>query len=99
MDLQSSLSFVIDLMRNEREIAQSLHTREENHPLTFALSHIDKSHLLPNLFFSSSLSLFPSLFHNFIGHVLDSVNSVKSLVDYRLYDVDVMVRVGLPEER
>ena len=48
--------------------------------------------LLPNLFFSSSLSLFPSLFHNFIGHVLDSVNSVMSLVDYRLYDV--MVRVG-----
>ena len=30
--------------------------------------------------------------HNFIGHVLDSVNSVMSLVDYRLYDV--MVRVG-----
>ena len=64
------------------------------------MSHIDKllsclffpHSLLPNLFFSSSLSLFPSLFHNFIGHVLDSVNSVMSLVDYRLYDV--MVRVG-----
>ena len=83
----------------ERKRDWSLHTRDETilwhllcHTLTSYFLAYFSSSLLPNLFFSSSLSLFPSLFHNFIGHVLDSVNSVMSLVDYRLYDV--MVRVG-----
>ena len=102
MDLQPSLSFVnYDLMRKAREIEACTRANRiilwhlHCHTLTSykLLSCLFFRHsLLPNLFFSSSLSLFPSLFHNFIGHVLDSVNSVMSLVDYRLYDV--MVRVG-----
>ena len=100
---RSSLSFVIDLMRNE-ERSKPAHARRESSFDICIVTHwqatfllIFSSHLLPNLFFSSSLSLFPYLFHNFIGHVLDSVNSVMSLVDYRLYDV--MVRVGFRKER
>ena len=85
-------------MRNKREIEACTRAKTiilwhlHCHTLTSYFLAYLSSHLLPNLFFSSSLSLFPSLFHNFIGHVLDSVNSVMSLVDYRLYDV--MVRVG-----
>ena len=102
--IYSLLSLLLLILRGMKKRSKS-DTREENHPLTFALSHIMTSYflalffrhsLLPNLFFSSSLSL-SHLFHNFIGHVLDSVNSVMSLVDYRLYDV--MVRVGFRKER
>jgi len=104
MDLQSSLSFITDLMRNKREIEACTRARWY-HPLTFALSHVDKQlsclffrhSLLPNLFFSSSLSLFPFLFHNFIGHVLDSVN--KCIVSRRLPLVWCDGTCGLPEER